>query len=64
MKKAVRQLIHLKFELTLILLEDKIYLLFGKLTDNSFAMDFQWPLSPFQAFAICLSSFDYKIGCE
>lgn len=46
------------------LLENKVLLQFGRVDKNSFNMDFQWPLSPFQAFAICLSSFDYKFACE
>jgi tubby-related protein 1 len=29
-----------------------------------FNVDFAWPMSPYQAFAICLSSFDYKFACE
>jgi Tub family. len=37
---------------------------FGRVSNDTFNMDFEWPLSPFQAFAICLSSFDYKIACE
>lgn len=44
--------------------DDRIYLQFGRVTNDTFNMDFEWPLSPFQAFAICLSSFDYKIACE
>jgi hypothetical protein len=27
-------------------------------------MDYRYPLSAFQAFAICLSSFDTKLACE
>jgi len=37
---------------------------FGRVNENTFHMDFQWPMSPMQAFAICLSSFDSKIACE
>lgn len=44
--------------------EDKIYMQFGRVSNDTFNMDFEWPLSPFQAFAISLSSFDYKIACE
>lgn len=44
--------------------ESKVYLQFGRVTDHSFNMDFQWPFSPFQAFALALSSFDYKFACE
>lgn len=36
---------------------------FGRVADDMFTMDFQWPLSPFQAFAICLSSCDTKLAC-
>ncbi|KMZ63630.1 Tubby protein [Zostera marina] len=43
---------------------DKILLQFGKVGKDLFTMDYRYPLSAFQAFAICLSSFDTKIGCE
>lgn len=36
---------------------------FGRVADDMFTMDFQWPLSPFQAFATCLSSCDTKLAC-
>ncbi|KAL3667820.1 hypothetical protein V7S43_007370 [Phytophthora oleae] len=36
---------------------------FGRVADDMFTMDFQWPLSPFQAFSICLSSCDTKLAC-
>jgi hypothetical protein len=36
---------------------------FGRVADDMFTMDFQWPLSPFQAFAISLSSCDTKLAC-
>lgn len=40
-------------------------LLFGKLdTKEQFVMDVRWPLSPIQAFAIAIASFDPKIACE
>lgn len=44
--------------------DERIYLQFGRVTNDTFNMDFEWPLTPFQAFTICLSSFDYKIACE
>lgn len=44
--------------------EEKILVLFGRVGKDEFTMDFQWPISPFQAFAIALSSFDSKIACE
>ena len=43
--------------------EKKTVLQFGRVMDrNVFVMDFAWPLSAFQAFAICLSSIDPKIA--
>ncbi|CAA6654217.1 unnamed protein product [Spirodela intermedia] len=41
-----------------------IVLQFGKVGKDLFTMDYQYPLSAFQAFAICLSSFDTKIACK
>ena len=32
--------------------------------ENLFNIDFQYPLSPLQAFQISLSSFGYKVACE
>lgn len=43
---------------------DKIILQFGKIGKDLFTMDYRYPLSAFQAFAICLSSFDSKLACE
>lgn len=43
---------------------EKIVLQFGKVGKDLFTMDYQYPISAFQAFAICLSSFDTKIACE
>jgi tubby and related proteins len=44
--------------------QDKIILQFGKVAKDMFTMDYRYPLSAFQAFAICLSSFDTKLACE
>ncbi|XWS46722.1 hypothetical protein CRYUN_Cryun14cG0092500 [Craigia yunnanensis] len=41
-----------------------VILQFGKVGKDVFTMDYQYPISAFQAFAICLSSFDTKIACE
>ncbi|KAG0500302.1 hypothetical protein HPP92_000374 [Vanilla planifolia] len=43
---------------------DKVILQFGKVGKDLFTMDYTYPISAFQAFAICLSSFDTKIACE
>ncbi|CAA2976493.1 tubby-like F-box 3 [Olea europaea subsp. europaea] len=44
-------------------LEDVI-LQFRKVGKDVFTMDYQYPISTFQAFAICLSSFDTRAACE
>lgn len=43
---------------------DRVLLQFGKVGKDLFTMDYRYPLSAFQSFAICLSSFDTKIACE
>lgn len=45
-------------------LNDSIVLQFGVIDDNTFALDFQYPVSPYQAFGICLSSIATKVICE
>ncbi|XP_010531933.1 PREDICTED: tubby-like F-box protein 10 [Tarenaya hassleriana] len=44
--------------------QEKVILQFGKVGKDMFTMDYRYPLSAFQAFAICLSSFDTKLACE
>uniref|UniRef100_A0A0E0A2R0 Tubby-like F-box protein n=1 Tax=Oryza glumipatula TaxID=40148 RepID=A0A0E0A2R0_9ORYZ len=44
--------------------EETVILQFGKVDSNIFTMDYRQPLSAFQAFAICLSSFGTKLACE
>ncbi|XP_076939466.1 tubby-like F-box protein 5 [Bidens hawaiensis] len=44
--------------------QDKVILQFGKIGKDIFTMDYRYPLSAFQAFVICLSSFDTKPACE
>lgn len=43
---------------------DTVILQFGKVAKDMFTMDYRYPLSAFQAFAICLTSFDTKLACE
>ncbi|CAD6258961.1 unnamed protein product [Miscanthus lutarioriparius] len=43
---------------------DPVILQFGKVGRDVFTMDYRYPLSAFQAFAICLTSFDTKLACE
>lgn len=57
------------FQLVAASLEDggeheNVIIQFGKVGKDAFTMDYQYPISAFQAFAICLSSFDTKIACE
>ncbi|KAM7259105.1 hypothetical protein ACFE04_014846 [Oxalis oulophora] len=44
--------------------QEKVILQFGKIGKDIFTMDYRYPLSAFQAFAICLSGFDTKPACE
>lgn len=44
--------------------QEKVILQFGKIGKDIFTMDYRYPLSAFQAFAVCLSSFDTKPACE
>lgn len=43
---------------------ERVILQFGKIGKDIFTMDYRYPLSAFQAFAICISSFDTKPACE
>jgi len=44
--------------------QNTVILQFGRVGKESFSLDFRYPLSPLQAFAIALSSCDYKLVCE
>lgn len=44
--------------------QENVVLQFGKVGKDVFTMDYGYPISAFQAFSICLSSFDTKIACE
>ncbi|WOL08229.1 tubby-like F-box protein 1 [Canna indica] len=44
--------------------DETVLLQFGKVGDDMFTMDYREPLSAFQAFAICLTSFGTKFACE
>mmetsp|Transcript_58704 Transcript_58704/g.70634 ORF Transcript_58704/g.70634 Transcript_58704/m.70634 type:complete len:583 (+) Transcript_58704:139-1887(+) len=41
---------------------DKVIIQFGRVAKDEFTMDFSWPVSPLQAFAIVLSSFESKVA--
>uniref|UniRef100_A0A3P8WE95 TUB like protein 1b n=1 Tax=Cynoglossus semilaevis TaxID=244447 RepID=A0A3P8WE95_CYNSE len=44
--------------------DDYIIMQFGRIADDIFTLDYNYPLCAVQAFAIALSSFDGKIACE
>ena len=44
--------------------QNAVVLQFGRVAKDEFTMDMQWPITPFQAFAVTLSSFDSKIACD
>lgn len=44
--------------------DDDVILQFGRVGKDRFTMDFKHPLTPLQAFGICLTSFDNKLACE
>ncbi|PKA50176.1 Tubby-like F-box protein 7 [Apostasia shenzhenica] len=52
------------FQLVALGDEETVLLQFGKVADECFTMDYRYPLSACQAFAICLTSFGAKIACE
>jgi len=41
---------------------DDVILQFGKVSKDKFTLDYSWPLSPVQAFGICVASLDGKIA--
>lgn len=45
-------------------LDPGVCLQFGRVSDKEFTCDISAPLTPLQAFAIALSSFDSKLACE
>ena len=44
--------------------DDDVILQFGRVGKDRFTMDIKYPLTPLQAFGICLTSFDNKLACE
>ena len=44
--------------------ESYIVLQFGRISDDLFTLDYNFPMSAIQAFSIALSSFDSKLACE
>lgn len=58
------RMIYLNLFKFFILIENEIILQFGKINEETYIMDFQYPLSILQAFAICVSSLASKKVCE
>lgn len=44
--------------------EQRIIMQFGRIDKDEFSLEVQWPMSLFQAFAVALSAFDSKLGCD
>lgn len=49
---------------SLLFAVDYIVMQFGRIADDIFTLDYNYPMCAVQAFAIALSSFDGKIACE
>lgn len=47
-----------------IFLADYIVMQFGRVAEDVFTLDYNYPMCALQAFAIGLSSFDSKLACE
>lgn len=45
-------------------LVDYIVMQFGRISEDVFTMDYNYPMCAVQAFGIALSSFDSKLACE
>ncbi|KAL0189107.1 hypothetical protein M9458_016206, partial [Cirrhinus mrigala] len=43
---------------------DYIVMQFGRVAEDVFTMDYNYPMCALQAFAIALSSFDSKLACD
>lgn len=43
---------------------DYIVMQFGRVAEDVFTLDYNYPMCALQAFAIGLSSFDSKLACE
>jgi tubby-related protein 1 len=47
-----------------LFLEEYIILQFGRIGEDVFTLDVQYPMSILQGFGVALSSFDAKLACE
>lgn len=44
--------------------EDYVVMQFGRISDDNFTLDYNFPMCALQAFSIVLTSFDSKLACE
>ena len=44
--------------------EDYVVMQFGRISDDTFTLDYNFPMCALQAFSIVLTSFDSKLACE
>ena len=44
--------------------DNKHLLVFGRIDTHKFSLELRHPLSPFQAFGVAMTSFDFKFNCE
>ena len=47
-----------------LLAVDYIVMQFGRVSEDVFTMDYNYPMCALQAFGVALSSFDSKLACE
>ncbi|KAM8927756.1 tubby protein homolog [Pelodytes ibericus] len=43
---------------------ENVIMQFGRVAEDVFTMDYNYPMCAMQAFSVCLSSFDSKLACE
>lgn len=53
-----------RFPLLFYPIAEYIVMQFGRVAEDIFTMDYNYPMSAVQAFAVALSSFDGKLACE
>jgi tubby-related protein 1 len=44
--------------------QDRVIVQFGRVAAQEFTLDYAFPATPLQAFAVALASLDPKLGCE
>lgn len=61
---TINTLIDLFYFYPRLSLADYIVMQFGRVAEDVFTLDYNYPMCALQAFAIGLSSFDSKLACE